>query len=99
MVRSLVGSCSPMPQARLFDPADRQALLDRLTRKAEADPRIVAAALVGSLTTDDHDRWSDIDLTFAVEAGDTSETFDAWTADLERDEGAVVLFDLVARGT
>jgi hypothetical protein len=87
-----------MEQA-LFDPADRQALLDRLIRKAEADPRIVSGAVVGSLTTAEFDRWSDIDLTFAVDADDTSEVFDAWTAELEGGEGAVVLFDLVARGT
>src|SRR3954447_8721215 len=83
----------------LFDPADRQALLDRLVRKAEADPRVVSGALIGSLATGDFDRWSDIDLTFAVDGDDISDIFAAWTADLERDEGAVALFDLVARDT
>jgi len=59
------------------------------------DSRIVAAAEVGSRATGPGDRWSDIDLTFGVAAGTTvAEILAAWTPEIEREFGAVPLFDL-----
>jgi hypothetical protein len=58
----------------------------------------VAAAVVGSEARDAVDRWSDIDLTFAV--GDVAARDAAlvrWTARMERELQAVALFD-VSRG-
>ena len=47
---------------------------------AAADPRVVAAAVVGGLADGGGDRWSDLDLTFAVaDAVPVSEVLDDWT--------------------
>lgn len=55
----------------------------------------MAAAEVGSLALGPGDRWSDIDLTFGVAPGVTvAEILAAWTPEIERDFGAVPLFDL-----
>jgi hypothetical protein len=62
---------------------------------ASSDPRVVAGAAVGSLAHDEGDRWSDLDLMFAV-ADDVpvSEVLEAWTRTVVREFGAVQLFDL-----
>jgi hypothetical protein len=62
---------------------------------ASSDPRVVAGAVVGSLAHDEGDRWSDLDLMFAV-ADDVpvSEVLEAWTHAVVREFGAVQLFDL-----
>src|SRR5207249_2666169 len=51
----------------MFTIEQREALRDRLLRLAAADARVVAGAAVGSLAADGGgDRFSDLDLTFAV---------------------------------
>jgi hypothetical protein len=50
----------------VFTVEQRDALRDRLVRLAEEDERVVAGAAVGSLALDEGDRFSDLDLTFAV---------------------------------
>jgi hypothetical protein len=62
---------------------------------AAADQRVVAGAVVGSLALEEGDRWSDLDLTFAV-ADDVPvpEVLEAWTRSLVEEFDAVMLFDL-----
>jgi len=74
---------------------DRDQVRDRVLDIASSDPRVVAGAAVGSLAHDEGDRWSDLDLIFAV-ADDVSvsEVLEAWTRTVVREFGAVQLFDL-----
>lgn len=41
---------------------DQQHLIDRITRRLEADPRVESAWLIGSLGAGDGDAWSDVDI-------------------------------------
>ncbi len=64
---------------------------------ARNDSRVVSGAEVGSLALGGGDRWSDVDLTFAVADGlGLTEVLDDWTRDLTSRFDAVHLFDLVA---
>jgi hypothetical protein len=83
----------------VFDIGDRDRVRDGVLDIASSDARVVAGAVLGSLAHDEGDRWSDIDLMFAV-ADDVSvvEVLEAWTETLVREFGAVRLFDL-PRGT
>lgn len=73
----------------------RQSVYDEVLRIAAADPRVVAGAVVGSLAFEEGDRWSDLDLTFAVRDGVTlGEVLDDWTRQIIRRFGAAHLFDL-----
>ncbi len=62
----------------MFSIKDRERVRDRVLQLAASDARVVAGAVVGSLALDEGDRWSDLDLTFAV-ADDLpiTATFDA----------------------
>jgi predicted nucleotidyltransferase len=79
----------------VFSLEDRDAVNDHVLEIARSDSRVVAGAAVGSLAFGGGDRWSDVDLTFAV-ADDSSltEVLDDWTGRLIRDLDALVLFDL-----
>jgi hypothetical protein len=79
----------------VFNVGDRERLRDRLLEMASTDPRVVAGAILGSLAHDEGDRWSDLDITFAV-ADDVAvpEVLEAWTRDLVDTFDAVELFDL-----
>jgi hypothetical protein len=62
---------------------------------ASSDARVVAGAVVGSLAHGDGDRWSDLDLTFAVADGvPVIDVLDDWTRRLVDELDAVQLFDL-----
>ena len=50
----------------MFSVDDRERVRDRVLEWASSDPRIVAGAVVGSMAQGERDRWSDLDLTFAV---------------------------------
>jgi hypothetical protein len=79
----------------VFTIDDRDRVRQHVLELAEADPRIVAAAVVGSLAAGPGDRWSDLDLTFAVAEGvPLDHVLDDWTRDLAASFGAVRLFDL-----
>ncbi len=83
----------------MFTVEQRDALRERVLRIAEEDDRVVAGAIVGSLAVGDGDRYSDLDLTFAV--GDQASIDDVlgdWTRTLVDDCDAVPLVDL-ARGS
>jgi hypothetical protein len=66
---------------------------------ARDDPRVVAAAEVGSLALGGGDRWSDLDLTFGVADGvSLDDLLEDWTLRLTRELGAAHLFDLPSGG-
>ncbi|HXR11461.1 MAG TPA: hypothetical protein VN770_04135 [Gaiellaceae bacterium] len=71
---------------------------DRVLALASSDERVVAGAVVGSLAlTGEGDRWSDLDLTFAVEDGaSVADVLEDWTRRIVDELGAVQLFDLPA---
>jgi len=81
----------------MFTVDDRNRVRDRVLALAAADPRVVAGAVVGSLALHEGDRWSDLDLTFAV-ANDVpiADVLDNWTVAIIDEFHAVVLFDLPA---
>ncbi len=62
---------------------------------AAADTRVVAGAVVGSLAHREGDRWSDLDLTFAVVDGlPLVDVLEDWTRTVVDEFGAAHLFDL-----
>jgi hypothetical protein len=79
----------------MFTVADRDRVMSRVLDMASSDTRVVAAAVVGSQAHDGGDRWSDLDLMFAV-ADDlpVGEVLEDWTEIAVREFGAVHLFDL-----
>ena len=79
----------------MFTVAQRDALRERVLQLAEEDERVVAGAAVGSLAVDAGDRFSDIDLTFAV-TDDVLvvDVLDDWTRTLSEGLDAVRLVDL-----
>ena len=81
----------------MFNIDDRNHARDRALALAASDPRVVAGAVVGSLALHEGDRWSDLDLTFAV-ANDVpiSDVLSDWTRTLRAEYDAVMLFDLPA---
>jgi hypothetical protein len=81
----------------VFSVADRDRVRDRVLTMADADPRVVAAAVVGGLAEGSGDRWSDLDLTFAVaDEVPVSDVLEDWTRSLAEELDAVHLFDLLA---
>ena len=79
----------------MFSVDDRDRVRDHVLEMAAIDPRVVAAAVVGGLAEGSGDRWSDLDLTFAVaDAVPLSEVLDDWTRELATVFDAAHLFDL-----
>src|SRR5512132_1620103 len=79
----------------MFSIRDRDHIRDRVLQMAASDARVVAGAVVGSLALTEGDRWSDLDLTFAVR--DDVPVFavlEDWTRALVADFEAAHLFDL-----
>ena len=81
----------------MFSIDDRDRARDHVLRMAEADPRVVAAAVVGGLADGPGDRWSDLDLTFGVDdAASVDDVLEEWTEEVAAELGGVHLFDLPA---
>jgi hypothetical protein len=79
----------------MFTVVQRDALRDRVLRMAEADERVVAGAVVGSLAVDGGDRFSDLDLTFGIADGvNVPDVLGDWTRTLVDEAGATQLADL-----
>lgn len=84
----------------VFTPNERRHIHGRILQIARSDQRIVAGAVVGSLAIDEGDRWSDLDLSFAVQPEDqTMGALDRLTTLLVREFAGVPLFDLPFRQT
>jgi hypothetical protein len=81
----------------MFTVGDRERVSERVLKMAAEDARVVASAVVGSLAVSEGDRWSDLDLTFAiadnVQLGDVLAD---WTRTLIQELDAAHLFDLSA---
>lgn len=79
----------------MFSVKDRDRIRDNILQLANSDTRVTAGAVVGSLAHDEGDRWSDLDLMFAV-SDDYSilDVLEDWTKDIVKELAAVQLFDL-----
>jgi hypothetical protein len=79
----------------VFTVEQRDALRDHVLQLARKDKRVVAGAAVGSLALGGGDRYSDLDLTFAIADGiAVADVLDDWTRRLVDDLDAVHLVDL-----
>jgi len=79
----------------MFTIQDRDLVRERILQYAESDTRISAGAVVASLALSDGDRWSDLDLTFAVvDTFSMYEVLDDWTQNIIHEFDAAHLFDL-----
>jgi hypothetical protein len=79
----------------MFSIKDRDHVRTHVLQLAASDARVVAGAVVGSLALDEGDRWSDLDLTFAVTDNQpVMDVLEDWTRDLIKEFDAVHLFDL-----
>lgn len=84
----------------MFTRARRQIVHEHVLSLARNDARVVAGAVIGSRAAGREDRWSDIDLTFAVaDDRDVEAVVADWSDDLRRSFDAVELFDLTAGST
>ncbi len=81
-----------MPVPELFSVRDRARLTERVLQLARSEDRVVAGAVIGSLALEQEDRWSDLDLTFAV-ADDQPRlaVLESWTRVLMAEFDAVQL--------
>jgi hypothetical protein len=61
----------------VFSVEERDAVRGRLLELARNDPTVRAAAMTGSFASETADRWSDVDLAFAV--ADVSQALEHWT--------------------
>ncbi len=83
----------------MFTSQQRVELRDQLVDAARADPRITAAAVLGSAAIGGEDPWSDIDLAVRLDASaDQDEVIADWTRRLYDDHGAVQHLDVHAGG-
>ncbi len=81
-----------------MSPVDRrERVREYVLHRAEADSRITAAAIVGSLAQGPGDLWSDVDLTFGV-ARDASvrRILEDWTRDLVQLFDATPILDVAS---
>jgi hypothetical protein len=79
----------------MFSVEYRDRIRDRVLKLAAGDERVIAGAVVGSLALGQGDRWSDLDLTFALVDGLPIQAVLAdWTPILVDEFGAAHLFDL-----
>jgi hypothetical protein len=79
----------------VFTVEQRDALRERVLRLGEEDERVVAGAVVGSLAVDGGDRFSDVDLTFAIaDHVRVADALDDWTRLLIDELDAVQLAEL-----
>jgi hypothetical protein len=84
----------------VFTAQERDRVRDRVLELAAADPRVVAAAIVGSLAVGPGDEWSDLDLTFGVADGvAVADVLDDFTKTMASEFEAVTLLDLAVRRT
>jgi predicted nucleotidyltransferase len=81
----------------VFTAGERHELREALVAAARADPKIAAAAIVGSAASGTEDAWSDIDLAFRLTAGlAPADVVDDWTGRMRVAHGAVTHHDVWA---
>jgi hypothetical protein len=81
-------------EAKMFSAEYREAVREQLIDIARNDAAITAAAVVGS-SASGGDRWSDLDLTFAVADGNPLQTVLAdWTSRVVAEFDAAMLLDV-----
>src|SRR5437762_4091873 len=81
----------------MFAVNDREHVRERVIEMGRQDSRIAAGAVVGSLAFSEGDRWSDLDLTFAVaDDAKVDEVLADWTQKVMEEFDAAHLFDLAA---
>ncbi len=81
----------------MFTVNDREHVRERVIEMGRQDSRIAAGAVVGSLAFSEGDRWSDLDLTFAVaDDAKVDEVLADWTQKVMEEFDATHLFDLTA---
>lgn len=79
----------------MFSVSYRDHVRDYVLQLAASDSRVVAGAIVGSLALSEGDRWSDLDLTFAVaDEFSMQDVLEGWTQNLIEKFDAAHLFDL-----
>lgn len=79
----------------MFTIEDRNQIRDHVIQLARSDKRVVAGAVVGSLALADGDRWSDLDLSFAVTDNvSVIDLLEDWTRNITQEFNATHLFDL-----
>lgn len=79
----------------MFTPDEREVLRAQLIGVARADRRIVGAAVTGSHSIGNEDRWSDIDLAFGVrESAQVAATLQDLTDRMYRDHAAIHHLDV-----
>lgn len=84
----------------MFTVEFREEVRNKIIAKAKQDKRIVSAAVVGSYSVGKEDRWSDIDLTFAVSENiSVSEVLQEWSDFVVHEFSAVVLSDVSRSNT
>ncbi|MEX2647256.1 MAG: hypothetical protein WD249_13430 [Gaiellaceae bacterium] len=84
----------------MFTVEERDRVRERVLALARDDPRVVAGAVVGSLADGGGDRWSDLDLTFAVADGTAvGDVLADWTRRIVEELDGVHLFDLSSGAT
>ena len=88
-----------MVPVSFFTVEERERVRDRVLALADADERVVAGGVVGSLALGEGDRFSDLDLTFGVADGVVLEdVHNDWTRTLTAELDAVHLFDVAGGG-
>src|SRR2546421_7607271 len=91
------GTVSRMDRQPVFTPEKREALRSALIAAAREDSRITGAAITGSASVGNEDRWSDIDLGFGVrDAGEIESVLADFTAIMYREHGALHHVDVTS---
>ncbi|MBN9189603.1 MAG: nucleotidyltransferase domain-containing protein, partial [Microbacterium sp.] len=84
----------------MFSSTDRAKIQRELIARAEADPRIIGAAIAGSGAHGTQDDWSDIDLAVQFDDGvDEQRLVDEWTEAIHAAYGLSDAHDVWAAGT
>jgi hypothetical protein len=79
----------------IFTPEERERARGELVAAAEADPRIIAAAHLGSAAVARLDRWSDIDIALCLSSeADFNQVLADWTNRLYCEHAAVANYDV-----
>jgi hypothetical protein len=81
----------------MYTAPERERLRQEILGLAQSDPRISGGALTGSASLGKEDRWSDIDLAFAVRSGsDLRAVLDDYSGRMYKDHGALHHLDVLS---